>query len=114
MSIFYPIEKHSGLSKVFWKYLFFPDILIKVLFFNSAAFKDYLTENIVFYYLFAALTLVSCIYFPFLYVVTWIKANKYKGDPNWSVLAKIYVILSFSSSHIAFIVVGSGRLFVFQ
>lgn len=113
-SIFYPFQKCSCLSIVFWKYLFIPDILVKVLFFNSAAFKEFITQNIVIYYLFWGLTVISCIYFPIMYVITWRKASAYGGQADWSVLAKIYVILSFSSSHIAFILAGSGRLFVFQ
>ncbi len=84
------------------------------MFFNLGKFKEFITDNIVIYYFLVGLIVVSCIYFPVMYVNTWLKASDYKNNLNWSVLAKIYVILSFSSSHVAFIVVGGGRLFVFQ
>ena len=102
---------HDELYSVFWKFLFIPDILVKLLFSLSAGHKDFLASNIIFYWLITIIAIVSCIYFPVLYVLVWKKANSYAGSPNWSVLAKIYVILSASISNSVFMVIGGGRFF---
>jgi len=109
--IFYPINSGNRFSKLFWAYLFLPDIIVKLITFYSADYKEYITSNHVIYYFLYGLIIISCIYFPIVYVITWKKAHAYKGEMNWSVLAKIYIVLSLSVSNFAFMVVGGGRPF---
>jgi hypothetical protein len=113
-SILYPFQKDGLFPVIFWKYLFIPDVLTKIFFFSSANYKEFINDNYFIFLIFGVLTVLSCIYFPIIYVVTWMKANASADDANWSVLAKIYIILSFSSSNVAFIVAGGGVLYVLQ
>lgn len=108
----FTIKDNGQLSTIFWKFLFFPDIGVKFIFYICAGHKEYLSNNFVFYWALTAFAIISCIYFPVIYVLTWKKANIYEGFRNWSVLAKLYIILSASISNSAFMVLGGGRFFI--
>ncbi len=107
----FTIKNNGQLFCFFWKLLFIPDVFVKFLFFICAGHKEFLATHFVYYWLITIIAIVSCIYFPVLYVLTWKKANTYTGSPDWSVLAKLYIILSASLSNTAFMVIGGGRFF---
>jgi len=104
-------KNNSELYSVFWKYLFIPDILVRLLFYLCGDHKEYLATYVIYYWSINLIAFTSCIYFPVLYVLTWKKANSYKDSPNLSVLAKIYVLLSASISNFAYMVIGGARFF---
>ena len=106
--------KNINFSKLFWKYLFMPDVLTKLIFFQSLKYNEFITNSSIMYYVFFGLTVFTCIYFPIMYVYTWVSASAYKGEVDWSVLAKIYIILSLSISNVVHIVVGAGKLVIFH
>lgn len=109
--IFYPTKNRNNFSKLFWTFLFLPDVIVKLITFYSADYKEYIISNYIIYYFLYGLVIISCIYFPLIYVIVWKKAHSYREEVNWGVLAKIYIVLSLSISNFSFMVIGGGRLF---
>ncbi len=107
----FSIKGNNELYSVFWKFLFIPDVLVRLLFYFCGDHKEYLATNVIYYWSITFIAIASCLYFPLIYILTWKKANSFEGSPNLSVLAKIYVILSASISNFAYMVIGGARFF---
>ena len=105
----YPYRKESTLNTIFWPYLFMPDLISRLLLVSSAELSGTDTFSL-FYGSAVFLVYISCLFMPLLYVITWVKSNKYMGDPILATLAKLYVILSAASSNFAYMVIGQGTL----
>ena len=100
--VVYPFTTSNSTDNIFWHYLFIPDLISRAITYLALSMNHVYEHKLLSTANFLIL-FTTCIYFPILYTLTWLKMKNFKGNYHNEASKKIYIILSASSSNLFYV-----------